>query len=158
LAAGWGLPRGIGALTVAGRAGAARFAVATCFGFAGRAVALATRFGADAFFTTGFVPGLWATVTAFRAVGLEVAGLATGASDRMAASFAADAGTGAATGAGFGSIGAPVVGDGPVNGTMSGPTEGPAVWARPVPAIRSAPTTIMLAIPFCTALHLPPAG
>lgn len=159
MADGAGLASGIGALTVAWRAGAARFAVATCFGFAGRAVALATRFGAGVFLTAGFVPGLWATFTApFRAGGLAVAGFALEASGRIPALFGASAGTGAATDAGPGASGATVAGDGPVKGTMSGPTEGPAVWASAVPAIRSAPSTTMLATPFCTALHLLPAG
>jgi hypothetical protein len=67
---------------------------------AARDVVLATRFGAAAFFTVAFVPGLWATFTAFRVDGLEFAGLAAVAFPWTAVPFGADAEAGTMAGAG----------------------------------------------------------
>lgn len=72
-----GLPAPVEPLDVWRFAGAGCFAVATCFAFAGCAATFArfgARFGADAFLTVAFVPGLW---TAFAARGAG-AGAAAG--------------------------------------------------------------------------------
>lgn len=149
---------GIGALTVGCRGEAGPFVVDTCFGLTARGVALATRFGPAAFFTVAFDPGLCATFTVFRADELEAARFATVAPSWTAAPFGAAAAAGTMVDERVAGTCVPDAGDGPVSGTMSGPTEGPAVWASAVAPTSRAPATITLAIPLCTALHLPPAG